>query len=140
VTLIALVLLPPVLSYGTELSPRLIFTTGAVLAITALISGLLGVFGGGFVSGAIVADVKEAVEQLIAEYPDGDPDLIAEAAVRILDGAYSTTGPSTVHTFDRGEVAGQLGNALDYLIRVEKVLCDHEEIYPVFTSGTDVES
>ena len=44
-----------------------------------------------------------------------------------------STGPTTVGTFDRGEVAERLGDALAYVLQVERVLLQRKETYPCFT-------
>ena len=44
-----------------------------------------------------------------------------------------STGPTTVGTFDRVEVAARLGDALAYVLQVERILLERNEIYPCFT-------
>lgn len=136
VALITLVFMP-VIARATELGSGALLAFGIGLGLVALVSGLVGIFGGGFVAGAISDDVEEAIGQLVVEFPDGDPDAMREAAIRILDGSTVSTGPTTVGTYDREEVADRLGDALDYVIRIERFLFGHGEIYPVFTLRED---
>ena len=98
-----------------------------------MFGGLLGIFGGAFVRGAVASDVGEAIDELAAAYPNGDPGILLQAAVRILDGSTVSTGPATVETFDRKQVAERLGDALAYLLSVERILLQQDEIYPCFT-------
>ena len=83
--------------------------------------------------GAVAADVEEAIDQLVAAYPHGDPAIMRQAAVLILDQSTVSTGPTTVGTFERGEVAVRLGDALSYMLQVERILLERNEIYPCFT-------
>jgi hypothetical protein len=55
------------------------------------------------------------------------------AAIRILDGSTVSTGPTTVSTFDIDEVRIRLGDAVDYVLPIERFLRSKNEIYPVFT-------
>ena len=136
VAIVSLVFMP-VVARVPGLGSGALLALGVGLGVVAIVSGLLGIFGGGFVSGAVIADVEEAIEQLLIEFPHGDEDLIREAAITILDGSTVSTGPTTVGTFDSGEVAERLGDALDYLVRIERFLLDRSEIYPVFTLDED---
>jgi hypothetical protein len=99
----------------------------------ALLGGVLGIYGGGFVRGAIAGDAEDAIQDLMVEWPDGDPAVILEAAIRILDQSTVSTGPVTVETFTAKEVAIRLGPALNYVLGIERFLLERKEIYPVFT-------
>ncbi len=132
VAIVAFVFMP-VISRSPGLNSTVLFGIGAALLAVAIVGGLVGIFGGGFASGAISTDVEEAIGQLLGAFPDGDPAVIREAALRILEGSTVTTGPTTVATFDRNEVASRLGDALPYVIAVERLLLGRREIYPVFT-------
>jgi hypothetical protein len=81
----------------------------------------------------VAADVEEAIDQLVTAYPDGDPAMLRQAAVRILDQSTVSSGPTTVGTFDRHEVAERLGDALPYVLAVERILVQRDEIYPCFS-------
>ncbi len=131
----AIVALLVVIVFGGSmgLSPMLRIWLGVGLGRATVAGGLLSVFGGGFVRGAISADVEAAIARLTAEAPGGDRGVIREATVRILDGSTVSTGPTTVETFDSREVAARLGPALDYVLRVERFLLSRKEIYAVFT-------
>ncbi|MCZ6879229.1 MAG: hypothetical protein O7G29_13935 [Acidobacteria bacterium] len=119
VAAVALALLPLVARW-TALSSTALWGIGIALGVTVLGGGLLGFFGSGFVRGAVAGDAEEAIDQLVA-------------AVRILDQSTVSTGPVTVETFDSGEVAVRLGDALAYVLQVERILLQRKEIYPCFT-------
>jgi hypothetical protein len=129
---VVMVLLPLVARF-TGLSSTALWIIGAGMGVTVLFGGLLGIFGGAFVRGAVASDVGEAIDELAAAYPNGDPGILLQAAVRILDGSTVSTGPATVETFDRKQVAERLGDALAYLLSVERILLQQDEIYPCFT-------
>ncbi|MCZ6856453.1 MAG: hypothetical protein O7F70_00495 [Gemmatimonadetes bacterium] len=127
------ILLLPLAARWTALSSTALWGIGVALGLTVLGGGLLGIFGSGFVRGAVAGDAEEAIDQLVAAYPYGDPEILRQAAVRILDQSTVSTGPTTVGTFDRGEVAARLGDALAYVLQVERILLERKEIYPCFT-------
>ena len=132
VAIITLVLMPFV-GPGLGLSSGVMLGIGIGIGLVALVGGVLGIYGGGFVRGAIAADAEEAIVELMVEWPDGDPAVIREAAIRILGGWSASTGPVTVETFDAKEVAIRLGPALSYVRGTERFLLERQEIYPVFT-------
>jgi len=132
VALITLVLLPFIgPSFG--LSGGALLGIGVGIGLVALVGGLVGFYGDGFVRGAIAEDAEDAIVELMVEWPDGDPDVIREAAIRILDQSTVSTGPVTVETFTVKEVAIRLGPALNYVLGIERFLLQRREIYPVFT-------
>ena len=132
VAIITLVLMP-FIGRGFDLSSNAMLGLGIALGLVVLLGGLLGIFGGGFVRGAISSDAEEAIQELMVEWPDGDPTVIREAAIRILYQSTVSTGPVTVKTFDAKEVAIRLGPALNYVLGIERFLLERQEIYPVFT-------
>lgn len=115
----------------------LAWALGIGLLVVAAVGALMSIFGDGFVRGAIASDAEAAIEELVTEFPSGDPDRMRAAAIRILDGAYASSGPTTVGTFDRAEVAARLGAALPYVKRIERFLHERKQIYAVFTGGSD---
>ncbi len=123
----------PLLARWTGWSSTALWGIGVALGLTVLGGGLLGFYGSGFVRGAVADDAEEAIDQLVAAYPDGDPAILRQAAVRILAQSSVSTGPVTVETYDREEVAVRLGDALGYVLRVERILLQRSEIYPNFT-------
>ena len=131
--LVALPFVAPRFSIGSATT----WIIAAGLALVLVVGALLSVFGGSFVTGGIASDADEAAEQLIAEFPDGDVAGMREAAVRILGGANSSQGPTTVNTFDAHEMAERLGAALPYVKRIERFLLKEQQIYPVFTDTED---
>jgi hypothetical protein len=110
----------------------------AVLAVSAallavVVVGLVLRFTSGkaYVRAGSAAD--EALE-LLAEDDAGTGDVErARQAARLLANAYSSSGPTTVTTFDFGDAAQRLGSNLEYVVLVERVLLAEREIYPVFT-------
>ena len=132
VAIITLVLMPFV-GPGFGLSGGAMFGIGIGIGLVALAGGFLGIYGSGFVRGAIAADAEEAIVELMVEWPDGDPAVIREAAITILDQSTVSTGPVTVETFDAKEVAIRLGPALNYVLGIERFLLERQEIYPVFS-------
>ena len=135
VTIVAIItlVLMPFIGRAFDLSGGAMLGIGIALGLVALVGGFLGIYGGGFFRGAIATDVEEAIQDLMAEWPDGDPTMIREAAIRILDRSTVSTGPVTVQTFDAKEVAIRLGPALNYVIGIERFLLERQEIYPAFT-------
>ncbi len=132
VAIITLVLMP-FIGRGFDLSSGAMLGIGLGLGLVALLGGTFGIFGGMLPRGAAVAEAEEAIQELMVEWPDGDPAVIREAAIRILDGSTVSTGSVTVETFDAKEVAIRLGPALNYVIGIERFLLERQEIYSVFT-------
>ena len=123
----------PLWSRWSGLSSTALWGIGVALGLTVLGGGLLSFFGSGFVRGAVASDADEAIDELVAAYPHGDPAIIRQAVVRILVQSSVSTGPVTVETFDSEEVAARLGDALAYVLQVEHILLERNEIYPCFT-------
>ena len=132
VAIITLVLMP-FIGQGFDLSSGAMLGIGIALGTVALLGGIFGIFGGALPRGAIMADVEDAIQELMVEWPDGDPAVIREAAITILDQSTVSTGPVTVETFEAEEVAIRLGPALKYVLGIERFLLKRQEIYPVFT-------
>ena len=132
VAIITLVLMP-FIGRGFDLSSGAMLGLGIALGLVVLLGGLLGIFGSGFYRGAIASDAEDAIQELMVEWPDGDPAVIREAAITILDQSTVSTGPATVETFNAKEVAIRLGPALNYVLGIERFLLERQEIYPVFT-------
>ena len=138
VAIITLVLMP-FIGRALTLSGGAMLAIGIGLGALAVVGGLIGIFGGGSVGGAVAGDVAQAIEVLVAEHPHGDEGHCREAAIRLLEGAYISAGPTTVRTFDRKEVAERLGEALPFVERIERILLERTDIYPVFTLISDDE-
>ena len=132
VAIITLVLMP-FFGRGFDLSSGAMLGIGIALGLVAILGGVFGIFGGALPRGAVVAEMEEAIRELMVEWPDGDPAVIRQATIRILDGSMVSTGPVTVETFDAKEVAIRLGPALNYVLGIERFLLERQEIYPVFT-------
>ena len=127
----------PLVARWTGWSSTALWGIGVALGVAVLGGVLLGFFGSGFVRGAVASDADEAISQLLVAYPHGDPAIIRQAVVRILRQSSVSTGPVTVETFDRKEVATRLGDALAYVLQVERILLQRKEIYPCFTLPDD---
>jgi hypothetical protein len=143
VAVVALALLP-FMGPALSLSGAAKLAIGLGLAAIALVGVLVGFLGGGFVAGAVAEDVEKAIPELLAAHSQGDQEAVRQAAIRVLDGAHVSTGPTTVGTFDVRKVAERLGDALPVVERIERVLLERQQIYPVFTmlkgEGADPES
>jgi len=133
VALVALVFMPLV-TRVKELDAGTLFAVGVGLAITVVVGSLLGLFGGRVARGSVIARVRRSIAALASSYPGGDPGEQLDHAVRILIESAITSGPQTVATYDRTEVGERLGPALDYVVAVERILLEREEIQAVFTS------
>ena len=138
VAIITLVLMP-FIGRALTLSGGAMLAIGIGLGAMAVVGGLIGIFGGGFVGRAVAGDVAQAIDALVSEYPHGEEGRYREAAIRLLDGAYVSAGPTTVSTFDREEVSERLGEALPYVERIERILLERGEINAVFTLSSDDE-
>lgn len=128
VAIVAIVLMP-FIGRALDLAGSTMMWLGIGLFVVAIVGGVRGLLGNGSARGAIAADVREAVEQLVSLSPDGDETLRLEAAVRLLGGAISMGT-----AFDKKEVARRLGDALPYVERVEGILLRGNQIDPVFTA------
>lgn len=133
VALVALVLMPFV-GRAFSLSGRAMLSLGLLLVGISLIGALVGFFGDRLLGRGVVSDATEAIGELLAEYPGGDPRRLRRAAIRILEGAFVTHGPTTVPGFDFVQARERLGDALPYVEHIERVLLEQREIRPVFTT------
>lgn len=135
VAIVALVtaVLTPFTGRAFALSGTAMLAIGGGMAALALVGGLVGLFGGGRVQGAVAAEVEASVQVLAAEYPEGDRERWRAAAVHLLADALVTTPRGTVPTFDPEQVATRLGPALAYVEDLERFLVERGEVEPVFT-------
>jgi hypothetical protein len=125
---------PPVLRWlGIDLHPGLRLALGIVLG--------LAVLGGAFVGLVLVSSryshahqsANAAAAWLAQNGAGGDPAERRKQAVTLLFHAYCSDGPSTSTTIDFEATRRQLGNALPYVLSVERALRTELKIYPVFT-------
>jgi hypothetical protein len=125
---------PPVLRwFGIELHPGLRLALGAVL-------GLL-ILGGAFVGLVLVSSkyahayrqADAAVAWLAEHGAAGDPEQKRRQAVTLLFHAFCSDGASTSHTIDFEAARARLGDALPYVMSVERALRIDLKVYPVFT-------
>ena len=125
---------PPVLRWlGIELHPGVRLALGVVLGIAIL--------GGAFVGLVLVSSryshayqsANAAATWLAQNGDGGDPAERRKRAVTLLFHAYCSDGPSTSTTIDFEATRQQLGDALPYVMSVERVLRTDFQIYPVFT-------
>ena len=66
----------------------------------------------------------------------GDSEEKRRQAVTLLFHAFCSDGPSTSHTIDFDKARERLGDALPYVMSVERALRTDLKIYPVFTDST----
>mgnify|MGYP001591440543 CR=1 FL=1 len=104
-----------------------------VAGLLLLAGGFSVMFRDSFKAGAVTSDAKAAAEDLRRHYPLGPKDVIRRAAVRVLLGAFHSSGPITVDTYDVPQMVNRLGPALDYVKAVERFLVQQQKIYRVFT-------
>ena len=119
---------------GFDLGQSLRIGASVVLVI-AFLAGIVMAFLG---SGRFARDSRragQALEWLTTHGADADPEERRRQAVALLAHAYCTDGPSTVTTFDFEEVRQRLGEALPYVMTVERALRTDLKIYPVFTDS-----
>jgi hypothetical protein len=107
-----------------------------ILAWILLVGGFLGVFGAGFMSGAVMAEVEDALSLLEEHFLNAPREEVRRAVVRILWDAHFSAGPTTISTFDFDDAKVRLGEALPYVQAVERFLLAESSIYPVFTRAT----
>jgi len=131
--LVALVFMP-VLTRAVDWPAAFFFWTGVGLFTVALVSGALGLFGGGFARGALIGEVEDAIDELAQGYPDLEPTRLRRLAVAIVDGWILSYGPTSSATFDREAVAEKLGGAIHYVVAVERVLLEDGSIHACFTA------
>ena len=111
-----------------------VLIAGGVLLVVGLVMWLTA---GGFARGHVTAAAEAALRTLEAD--DDDPDVLLRAATLLLLNAYATYGPSTTEAFDFGAARTRLGERLDLVLAVERLLLEDGAIYPVFTMGAEGE-
>ena len=121
---------------GIELHPGLKVALGAVLGLSILGGAFVGLV---LVSGRYAHAYRQAdaaVAWLAEHGAGGDPEEKRRQAVTVLFHAFCSDGPSTTHTIDFENARARLGDALPYVITVERALRTDLKIYPVFTDST----
>ncbi len=127
----ALLLVVPLLARRIGLASGaavpLLVAGGALLVV-----GLVLWFGaGGFARGRVTAAAEAALRVL--EAGDEEREVLLRAATLLLCHAWATHGPSTVEAFDFATARARVGDRLDLVTAVERVLLAEGAIYPVFT-------
>lgn len=120
---------------GIELPPAWKAMLAALLALAFL--------GGAFVSLILVSGryahayrlADAAVDWLAKNGAGGDPVERRKQAVTLLFHAFCSDGPSTSNTIGFEEARVRLGEALPYVMAVERALRTDLKIYPVFTDS-----
>jgi hypothetical protein len=74
-----------------------------------------------------------AVAWLAEHGAAGDPEQKRRQAVTLLFHAFCSDGASTSHTIDFEAARARLGDALPYVMSVERALRIDLKVYPVFT-------
>ena len=120
---------------GFDLAQSLRIGATIVLALAFLAGLFMALFMG---SGKFARDSQRAgaaLEWLAAHGTQADAEERRRQAVSLLYHAYCSDGPSTVTTLDFEEAWRRLGEALPYVIAVERALRVDQKIYPVFTDS-----
>ena len=120
---------------GIELTPPLKVTLAVVLLLVFL--------GGAFFALVLVSSTyahahrqaDAAVAWLAQNGAQGDPAEMRRQAVTLLFHAFCSDGPSTTNTISFEDARARLGEALPYVIAVERALRVELKIYPVFTDS-----
>ena len=127
---------PPVLRwFGIELSQGVKLALGAALGCVLLGGAFVGLV---LVSGTYARASRRAdaaVAWLAAHGTGGDSEQKRRQAVTLLFHAFCSDGPSTTHTIDFENARARLGDALPYVMTVERALRTDQRIYPVFTDS-----
>lgn len=79
------------------------------------------------------AFIVRRAEEALARLAGGERSV--EAAVSLLAAAGNSAGPVRLPAIDVQSVAHRLGEALPFVLQVERVLIAAGRIYPVFTGG-----
>ena len=115
---------------------------GGVKIVVSVLLGLAVLVGAFFslilVSGRYAHDSRRAEAALAWLAQNGVGGTAEERrrqAVALLYYAYCTDGPSTTNTIDFEEARTRLGDALPYVMTVERALRTDQKIYPVFTDS-----
>lgn len=107
------------------------------LGIALLVVGLgLWFAAGGLVRGHFTAAAEAALRRL-EDPAETDRETLLRAATLLLVHAHATYGPTTSAGFDFARARTRLGERIELVTAVERVLLDEEAIYPVFTGGEE---
>ena len=109
----------------------------ALLGLSALSGLFLALAGRSRIVSLHFKRIDEAVEVLTR--PDSPRTETLAAAVRLLDLAHLTAGPTTVEAFQPEEMKERLGAAWDLVIEVERALVEEGLVYATFTLDPPVE-
>ncbi|MGH9579382.1 MAG: hypothetical protein ACRD2R_00185 [Terriglobales bacterium] len=107
---------------------------GALLALTVLGGLAVGLFGGGRGESKSRQLAEDAMDWLARNHSSAPLAERRRFAVTILFHAYYSGGPYTVTTFASADARLRLGDALPYVLAVERALRRERNIYPVFTA------
>ena len=109
---------------------------GALLVgwgILALVGIMLSMFGGSLSTSRVGYRAQENLRWLSEHPAGGRSEERRREAVSLLVHAYHSGGPWTVTTYEFDEARRTLGEALPYVMAVERVLREELDIYAVFT-------
>lgn len=102
------------------------------IGIAFLVVGLIFWFtAGGAIRRHTSAAVEAALRQLSGD--DDDRETTLRAAVLLVMNAYTPQGPSHTATVNFGDAERRLGDRLELVKAVERVILDEEAAYPAFT-------
>ena len=120
---------------GIELPPGVKIAVSVVLGLAILVGAFFGLI---LVSGRYSHDSRranEALDWLAQNGAGGNAEERRSQAVALLYYAYCVDGPTTTNTIEFEEARVRLGDALPYVITVERALRTDQKIYPVFTDS-----
>jgi len=120
---------------GIDLPPGVKIVVSVLLGLAILVGAFFSLI---LVSGRYAHDHRRAETALdwLAQNGTGESAEERRAhAVALLYYAYCVDGPTTTNTIDFEEARKRLGDALPYVLTVERALRADQKIYPVFTDS-----
>ena len=127
-TLPILVLVPKVLP---DRFAGIALIVGALMAIAG---ALFLLFGASAHYRAVDERAFGALDTLANRFQQATPDERRRAALYALAYAFHSDGPTTRSVYDHAEQKARLGESLEYVQAVERVLLEAGVSYPVFTT------
>ena len=120
---------------GIELPGGVRIAVSVLLGLAILVGAFFGLI---LVSGRYAHDrrsAEAALDWLVKNGAEGSAEERRVHAVALLYYAYCVDGPTTSNTINFEEARVRLGNALPYVMTVERALRTDQKIYPVFTDS-----
>jgi len=102
--------------------------------LTVIVMGIYWYFrGSGGAYAQTVVRAEKAIETIKSTYPAGRRTKCGEAIARLLASSSYSDGPGMSSTFKVEEARQQLGEAMPFVIAVERFLVGEHKVSPVFT-------